>query len=311
MFNLVFELFYILYPAFFRVATFPLEVLFFVQNRLAPAEVPAVNYLNYVLFTCILPPVGITFISQLAHLIFKHKLQTPMTTKHWWVFFGGLVLISSGIQVLIYAFPQSLIIETIVSQPVRMVWLCIGLGGLGAIFYYLFKAIIYLLLQRITVIQSSRPIQRALLGGLMLVGMYPFLLIVFVLLELFVNPLGTPAASQFFVINAAIKNTCFIDPEKNNCPQTLAEIGYIEPRAYQEMIAHNQVNYVYDPQKNLYTLVVRYHPTRAVVFDWRLVDTFGVDLHEYEVSVIGQDRLIDPPAYDGPWTFADWDYRSF
>lgn len=117
-----------------------------------------------------------------------------------------------------------------------------------------------------------------------------------------------PQASRFHVINAAIKNTCFMDPKQENCPQTKEEIAYIEPQQYQDMIDCCQVNYQYHPEINKYSLVVRYHPVRAVVFDWRLVDEIGIDFKEYKINLYGQDALIDPPPWDGPWEFDDWEY---
>lgn len=128
------------------------------------------------------------------------------------------------------------------------------------------------------------------------------------LLELFASPIPNPSASRFAIINAAIKNTCFIDPAKANCPQSLEEISYIEPQAYKSMIENNQVQYVYHPESNLYTLVVRYSPTRAVIFDWRLTDTTTIDFKDTEVSVLGKDRIKNPPDWDGPWTFPEWKY---
>jgi hypothetical protein len=116
-------------------------------------------------------------------------------------------------------------------------------------------------------------------------------------------------AGSFFTINAAIKNTCFIDPKRENCPHTLEEIGYIEPQEYKRMTDCCQVQYQYNSADNQYSLVVRYTPTRAVVFDWRLVTPeYQLDFKEYDVSIIGQDQLVDPPAWDGPWQFEDWEY---
>lgn len=119
-----------------------------------------------------------------------------------------------------------------------------------------------------------------------------------------------PQAGRFFIINAAIKNTCFMDPDRRNCPQVLEEIGYIEPQEYQNMMECCQVNYQYHPDLEQYSLVIRYNPTKAVVFDWRLTDELGVDFKEYQVSLFGQDQLVDPPAWEGPWQFADWPYLS-
>jgi hypothetical protein len=143
----------------------------------------------------------------------------------------------------------------------------------------------------------------------MIFGIYPFFLMGMMLTEIIIDPIGNPQASRFFIVNAAIKNTCFIDPERNNCPQTLEQIEYIEPSQYRSMRVGTQVQYVYYPDQNVYTLVVRYSPVKAVVFDWRLVDEYTVDFHEFEVSIIGQDKLVGPPKFDGPWTFPEWEYQ--
>jgi hypothetical protein len=310
MIKLLFESFYTFYPVLFKITTIPIETLFFILEQFGSSESPAVRYSSYILFTCILPPISLVFMGQILATLLKPKRVISLNTTQWWLMYGVLVGISGLIQAVIYFFPDSLLTQAIVGPPLGVIWIFLGLGGLGAIFFYGLKLIITLLLNRIQLIQTNQTVQRALFAALILTGLYPFILVPVVIVELFVNPLGNPAASQFFVINAAIKNTCFIDPERNNCPQTLEEIGYIEPKAFETMIQNNQVNYVYYPETNQYSLVVRYHPTRAVIFDWRLVEEFSMDLHEYEVSVLGQDRVIDPPAFAGPWTFEDWDYTN-
>jgi len=120
--------------------------------------------------------------------------------------------------------------------------------------------------------------------------------------------MGNQQANRFFIVNAAIKNTCFIDPKKENCPHTLKEISYIEPKPYQESMKSGQDRYIYYPETNLYTLVVRYSPVRAVVLDWRLVETTQLDFREYDVEVLGKDRLEETPPFAGPWEFEEWKY---
>ncbi len=141
---------------------------------------------------------------------------------------------------------------------------------------------------------------------LVCIAVYPFLafLGIFAWLRYETNPAG----SQFHVLHAAVKNTCLIDPERENCPHTLEELSYIEPEAFARAEAFTQMQYQYDLESNQYSLVIRYTPERAVVFDQRLHDEYGLDFHEYSVQLLGQDRLKNAPDWNGLWTFSDWEY---
>mgnify|MGYP006265884427 CR=1 FL=1 len=139
--------------------------------------------------------------------------------------------------------------------------------------------------------------------------LYPFAIGLSTVGWFLTDGINNPQSSRFFVINAAIKNTCFIDQNRANCPHSKEEIGYIEPEEYKRATDCCQVRYQYNPEINQYSLVIRYAPTKAVLFDWRLVTTqHQIDFKEYDVAVIGQDHLINPPDWDGPWKFDDWEY---
>lgn len=115
---------------------------------------------------------------------------------------------------------------------------------------------------------------------------------------------ANPQASRFFVLHAAIKNTCLYDPQKVNCPQKVSDLGIIEPREYQLADAQTEMYYEYNPANYNYTFMVRYSPRGLVIFDQRLVESVGVDFKDYRVEKVptsDYDRVIDPPPFDGPW----------
>lgn len=116
---------------------------------------------------------------------------------------------------------------------------------------------------------------------------------------------SNPQASRFFVLNAAIKNTCIYDPEKVNCPRTTNDLGIIEPKEYAIANAQAELYYEYNPTTNNYTFMVRYSPKGMVVFDPRLVETVGVDFKDYRVKKVegsDYDEIVNPPPFEGPWT---------
>ncbi len=115
--------------------------------------------------------------------------------------------------------------------------------------------------------------------------------------------LGQPEADRFFVLNAAIKNTCFMDPKKIGCPHNLTELSYLEPVEFAKATKSAQMTYQYDPADNQYTFIVRYNRSQAVIFDLRLVKTDGIDFREVKIQTwwVGADRVENPPAFPGPW----------
>lgn len=132
------------------------------------------------------------------------------------------------------------------------------------------------LLELITVlillILESRKVQR-LLGKIVLlvVGMLFGLFIAyvsFVFLFIFLlEEYDKPIASNYFAVNAAIKNTCFLDPNRVHCPKTFEEIIAIEPQRFNDLLKGKTVAYNYNPENNNYTLFVLNDNNRGVIFD--------------------------------------------
>ncbi len=122
------------------------------------------------------------------------------------------------------------------------------------------------------------------------------------LLNMFLTNYHSPQGEQFFVLNAAIKNTCFMDPKKIGCPHNLTELSYLEPAQFAIADKNTQMVYQYYPDQNLYTFIVRYSRTQAVIFDWRLVnENNGIDFKEVKVDTTGVDHIKNPPNFPGPW----------
>lgn len=132
--------------------------------------------------------------------------------------------------------------------------------------------------------------------------------------QLFSSLFDQPEAERFFVLNAAIKNTCFIDPKRVGCPHNLSELSYIEPVQFAKAAKSTQMLYQYYPADNQYTFIVRYNRTHAVIFDWRLVKTDGVDFREVTIhpTPFGADRIEDPPEFTGPWNnLPKWNLKTY
>lgn len=76
---------------------------------------------------------------------------------------------------------------------------------------------------------------------------------------------------DFHVVNAAIKNTCFLDPDKKHCPTTMAEVIAIQPEVLEPLLKDTTVYFnhpsVDDPN---YTLLIKSRWASGVIFDPRL-----------------------------------------
>lgn len=109
-------------------------------------------------------------------------------------------------------------------------------------------------------------------------------------------------ASKYFQMNAAIKNTCYLDPNKVNCPKNLEGLLSLYPNDFNPINQKAKLIYHYYPDSNEYTLIVRDKPEGAVIFDPRLSTIEkGYDFKEYSVETCGRDRIISPPTFPGPW----------
>ena len=304
--DFLFQFFYIIYPYISVIVLSPFYALLYVIdliNLMAGLHTVLHNAAYAALFS-----IGAVFLLQMTmRFVRTRKMRTPIRPLTWfalwlYLFIAYLLLFNTLVANLSHSTeygPAAII--------VLLFW-AITLIGAGSLFYYIFLVFDAVILSRLALAKQNKPASLLVLSGLSLFALYPFLFVLIIGVEVFVQPLGNPQSTRFAVINAAIKNTCFMDPVRKNCPQTLEEISYIEPQYYKDLRTETQVSYNYYPDINLYTLVVRYSPTRAVIFDWRLTETTGVDFGEYEVALVGKDRIKNPPNFEGPWTFPEWDY---
>ena len=120
-----------------------------------------------------------------------------------------------------------------------------------------------------------------------------------------------PPSAHYHVLNAAIKNTCFLDPQRNHCPGTVQDIINIEPERFTTLTKNAHLTYEYYPQTNEYTLIIRNNNLkendyRVAIFDPRLtsVKNYGRGLDFLDTQVVycnGKYILTDPPPFPGPW----------
>ncbi len=88
-----------------------------------------------------------------------------------------------------------------------------------------------------------------------------------------------PIANIYFPVNAAIKNTCYLDPTQQNCPNSVEGIINIDNQKFKPLLHAKKVSYTRDPQTNIYTLIIHHSPLKAVIFDPRLsnMGNYGFD----------------------------------
>lgn len=122
-----------------------------------------------------------------------------------------------------------------------------------------------------------------------------------------------PPSADYHVLNAAIKNTCYLDPTHNHCPHSAQDLIAIEPQDFIGLTKNAHLTYQYYPQTNQYTLIVRnnnyqYNNDRVAIFDPRLASTSGygykgLDFYDAEIvnNCDGTFRLSNPPPFSGPW----------
>lgn len=124
-------------------------------------------------------------------------------------------------------------------------------------------------------------------------------------------PDDNPPSADYHVLNAAIKNTCFLDPQRNHCPKTAQDIINIEPERFTKLTKDAHLTYEYYPESNQYTLIIRdenirNNNYRVVIFDPRLSSaedySKGLDFVDADVSICNGKFVLDnPPPFNGPW----------
>lgn len=69
------------------------------------------------------------------------------------------------------------------------------------------------------------------------------------------------------IVNAAIKNTCYLDPLRRNCPTNLDQLKIIIPQDIQSDPSIQNVSYTYYPFEHQYTLIFKTAPNFYAIFD--------------------------------------------
>jgi hypothetical protein len=117
----------------------------------------------------------------------------------------------------------------------------------------------------------------------------------------------------FHQMNAAIKNTCYVDPEKLNCPKNFVEVLRLYPQDFRPLLDRFVFTYEYRDSDQTYTLIARpkqmmEFKNQVSIFDPRLIttdteyDTKGVDFADTKAySCNGKFKLESPPPFEGPW----------
>lgn len=114
-----------------------------------------------------------------------------------------------------------------------------------------------------------------------------------------------PNAMRYFPLNAAIKNTCYLDPSMANCPRSLEELINIQSEDFSKHLDDSYLFYEYREEENSYTLVALKRDTRrGAIFDPRFTSkaTPGLDFTETRYKKCGNRiEIEDPPLFEGMW----------
>lgn len=116
-------------------------------------------------------------------------------------------------------------------------------------------------------------------------------------------------------VHAIVKNTCLIDPKKENCPQNAEDIGKVEPEFFQKFLDRNQVFYSYNASQNQYVLLVRYSRREAILFSQLLKspEQNGSQANDFKVVSIetfGKDRVNELPEFAKQFEYLpEWNKR--
>ncbi len=140
--------------------------------------------------------------------------------------------------------------------------------------------------------------------------------ITFVAFAIFSEQYDDPPSGRYHHVHAAIKNTCYLDPEKRNCPTNVDEIIKLDSQRFGPLLSKAALTYQYIPEENRFTLIIRntnplYTEDEVAIFDSRLLQSgksspgygYGYDFYETKILKCGDKyELIDKPPFPGPWS---------
>ncbi len=114
---------------------------------------------------------------------------------------------------------------------------------------------------------------------------------------------NNPISYSYFNVNAAIKNTCILDPQQNHCPHHVNDIIAIEPQTFEQQLKGKHLTYSYYPQTNDYTLIIRHNDNQTAIFDSRIpkVASGSSDIVDTVAQGCGPISVEAPHNLPGPW----------
>lgn len=116
----------------------------------------------------------------------------------------------------------------------------------------------------------------------------------------FMEGFDDPPSNGMHTVNAAIKNTCILDPNRLHCPKTLEDIVLIEPETLSPLLVQGTFTYYYYPQSNEYTLIIRkggLTQYKAAIFDPILSSEGSPDFTDVTLTKCGDEFKIQDPLY--------------
>jgi len=130
-----------------------------------------------------------------------------------------------------------------------------------------------------------------------------------ILIAFFIYDIGAddPLVSQYSQLNAAVKNTCYLDPQKIHCPKNLSELISIQDKDFKKYLTTAHLFYEYRPETNQYTLIaLEKGGKRGVIYDPRFEGRkdygYGGDFSEITYnSCSGKIEINYLPPFDGLW----------
>ena len=167
----------------------------------------------------------------------------------------------------------------------------------GFIEVVIFLAVIFLTYKVVVkVVKTSKNLLHKILKTILaLFGSFLVFLILTIInitIIVFNFPGDHPPSAGYHVLNAAIKNTCFLDPERKHCPRSVSDLVSIEPENFSKLTKDAHLVYRYYPDSNQYTLIIRNkniwrNNYRVAIFDPRLTTAknYGSGLHFIDAKV--------------------------
>lgn len=162
----------------------------------------------------------------------------------------------------------------------------------------------------------QNPFSRTMATTISLIFFLITSIIIFFFFAIFLEETEWPPSYKYHQVHAAIKNTCYLDPEKKNCPKNAEEIVRLYPEEFGPLLNSSAVTYQYDQQTKSFTLLIRDRSSingeyQVSIFDRRLTQTgnsspgygYGVDFYDTKIMRCSDKyEIIDKPPFHGPWS---------